>query len=214
MEASPRRDLRKLHEDPNFISKSSTIGYFSRCGVHAQRDISPSDPNNNVEWRCFRIPFCNFQWERIHSPALISLPMSCRFCGLILRDDDETDGSDCNHLHSCTPYTLSSFKSLAIESPVCLQADDISILSTSFESHEGYSDGPIFMRTDSPKYVSLKALFPEDRVATSITDESTDSRCTYSPVNGMLWPFRCGGCETRLLLDWRYCPNCGMFVDL
>jgi hypothetical protein len=166
MEASPRRDTRKRPEypDSDCISKSSTKWHCPSCFVCSQRDTPHFAPNKNSGWNCFRMPFCNFQFENVLSPALISPQLSCRRCCSSLHDNETED-----QLHSCTPYTLSALETFQSESHVYCGVDDMSVLS---------NDGDHTLSSqhvDCSKYVSLKALFWEQRLETPMTDESTRS---------------------------------------
>jgi ribosomal protein S27AE len=218
MGANTSRNLQKnrttstYHSDDS-TSQNATRRPCPRCFAQAQHDVLNVHPKAKNEWPCFRMPLFNFPLISIHSPTLMSPSpqQSCLVCGSLLHDDDETVDGDHSLLYSYIPYMRPSMESFTTNSHLdyCITHDQ---LSTNWESDGGCQHSPRFSHYNSEtKYVSLKALFLENRVATSITDESTRATDSIASITNS---DQCQCCKANLLWNWRFCPNCGMYVAL
>ena len=191
-----RQNLPDDHSDD--CSNASSEPPKRRC-PHCLPKANHNVPRK-IRWPCFRLPFPNFLKESTRRPALESSSDSCFFCdkgSTVQCDDDKTEDMETN-----TNFILHN----------TIDDSDVSTLSTFCDT--GRQDNPKATHYYYTKanYVSLKELLQNERDATSVTDEST--RITYSKSYTTFWLLHCKSCDLNLLADWRFCPNCGIYVEM
>jgi hypothetical protein len=220
-----------LHSNPQQqdYQVSTTDGCSCRTRQLYQSDDLKSFKDSNISnlsqqsnlpilLPCFRIPFWNFaNVGRTHYKTLLTTRTACYLCGL-----NETDEYDNEEDYS--------------ESDVCAniwrpKSDGDSTVSTTIAS-DGYMynkvdpdlyGNHVTLRTVLPRqhqqhcadmrYVSLKSLIQAEKEKSSIV-ESSCVQCTKEGNTGEKLLFRCDCCKTLLLDDWRFCPTCGVYIDV
>jgi hypothetical protein len=193
-------------------------------------NISKLSQHSNlpISLPCFRLPFWNFaNVGRTHHKTLLTTRTACYLCGL-----NETDEYDYEEDNSESDECANIWrpKSDLIKSHFNIRLDDDSTVSTTIAS-DGYMydkvdpdlyGNHVTLGTAQPRqhqqhcadmrYVSLKSLIQAEKEKSSIVESCVP--CAKEGNTGKKLLFRCDRCKTQLLDDWRFCPTCGVYIDV
>jgi hypothetical protein len=195
---------------------------YNNCR-HSIDDTVPRD-NLSVPWTCFRLPFCdNKQKEknRVHE-ALVTHGLCCFHCGVRIQTNSDDDDGDCDTFHEIQPlfnYDSASPMSKHPNLVSCHNEETSTITTaaaTSRASDSSRNHGDCNILATEIQYVSLDSLLRPKRTDGTTTTEMSSSEFSveseskhYETIDS-----HCKCCRMSLSSNWKYCPTCGIYLDL